>query len=366
MASICLAVEDRRGFDLISNVKIFEETITVSIGDGVAQHDAIFPRYSIRNKLTVPNSHSVMPYDLCVLDLNRLRILRAVVASGSVNETARRLGYTPSTVSQHVHTLEREVGFLLVQRVGRGIMPTAAAVDLAAASGDVLHAAGRLDALVRDQRDGATDRLTLRTFASAAYTWMPTIARALRHEFPELTLELSISESDAAEQAGEADIEVHTELPYAPAMAIDGYRRIELAVDDFVLALPSDHPLVGSGPIDLAEFAEDDWVQYDFRDEIATGLSAHACAEAGFTPRYVARAQDHVTGLAFVAAGVGIALIPELATDWSAFDVDFVRPRNPTPQRRIVVLVRNVISSNPAAARLVELLIELAPGGAVR
>jgi len=308
----------------------------------------------------LPNNRMAMPYNEAMLDLNRLRILRAVVASGSVNETARRLGYTPSTVSQHVHTLEREVGFPLVERVGRGIVPTAAAIDLASASGDVLHAATKLAALARDLREGATDRLELRTFASAAYTWMPTIARTLRHEFPGLTLELTINETDAAEEAGRADIEIHTELPYASPMTADGYRRIELCTDDFLLALPSDHPLVGSGPIDLAEFAEDDWVQYDFRDEIATGLAARACAEAGFTPRYVARAQDHVTGLAFVAAGVGIALIPELAAAWSAFDVDFVRTQNPTPHRRIVVLVRNTVASNPAAARLVELLVGLA------
>jgi len=292
--------------------------------------------------------------------LNRLRILRAVVASRSVNETARRLGFTPSTVSQHIHTFEREVGFPLVERVGRGIVPTAAAVELATAGGDALAAMAKLDVLTRELREGASDRLALRTFASAAYTWMPAIARTLRHEFPGLTLELTINETDSAEEAGQADIEIHTELPYAAPISAAGYRRTELCTDEFLLAVPSDHPLVGSGPIDLAEFGEDDWVQYDFRDEVATGLAARACAEAGFSPRYVARAQDHVTGLAFVAAGVGIALIPELAASWSAFDVDFVRTQNPTPYRRIVLLVRNTVASNPAAARLLELLIELA------
>lgn len=349
-------------FDQPGDVEILDETLAVPIGYCVAQHDFSLAHFPIRDKLTLPNDCAAGPYDGGVLDLNRLRILRAVVASNSVNETARRLGYTPSTVSQHVHTLEREVGFPLIERVGRGIVPTAAAVELAAASSDVLNAMTKLDALTRDLRDGAGDRLALRTFASAAYTWMPTIARSLRHEFPGLTLELTINETDAAEEAGQADIEIHTELPYAPPMSAAGYRRTELCTDDFLLALPSDHPLVGSGPIDLAEFAEDDWVQYDFRDDVATGLAARACAEAGFTPHYVARAQDHVTGLAFVAAGVGITLIPELAAAWSAFDVDFVRTQNPTPHRRIVVLVRNAVASNPAAARLLELLIELAAG----
>ncbi|MCA0294388.1 MAG: LysR family transcriptional regulator [Actinobacteria bacterium] len=291
-----------------------------------------------------------------MLDLNRLRILRAVVSSGSVNDTARRLGLTPSTVSQHVHTLEREVGFPLVERVGRGIQPTPAAIELAKASSEALQAMARLDARARDLREGATDKLTMRTFASAAYTWVPEVARTLRQEFPGLTLELSINETDSAEDAGKADIEVHTEVPSDHPRVPPSYRRVELGLDKFLMALPHDHPLAGAGEIDLAEFSEDDWVQYDFRDEIATRLSADACAGAGFTPRFVVRAQDHVTGLAFVAAGVGIALVPGLALGWSGFEVAYVRPTNPTPYRRIVALVRDSVRTNPAATRTIELL----------
>src|SRR5664279_3289183 len=109
---------------------------------------------NVRHKLTFPNNRSVRPYDGCMLDLNRLRILRAVVASGSVNDTARRLGLTPSTVSQHVHTLEREVGFPLVERVGRGIRTTPAAIELAQESAEALHAMSDLDVLARDLREG--------------------------------------------------------------------------------------------------------------------------------------------------------------------------------------------------------------------
>jgi DNA-binding transcriptional LysR family regulator len=314
----------------------------------------------VRNKLTLPNDRTVKPYDCRVLDVNRLRILTAVVASRSVNETARRLGYTPSTVSQHIHTLEDEVGFRLVDRVGRGIVPTPAAVELASASTEVLDAMTRLTAQARELREGVGDKLTLRTFASAAYTWMPPVARTLRQEFRGLTLELSIIEADEARLAGEADIELHSELPFVPPMTVPGFRRTELGVDDLVMVMPPDHPLVGAGATDLAEFDEDDWVQYDFRDAIATRLAEHACSQAGFRPHYVARAQDHVTGLAFVSAGVGVALVPELALGWSAFDTPIVRLRNPTPQRRIVAQVRNAVATYPPAVRTLELLSGLA------
>lgn len=294
-----------------------------------------------------------------MLDLNRLRILRAVVASGSVNDTARRLGLTPSTVSQHVHTLEKEVGFALVERVGRGIRPTPAAQVLAQASAGALQSMKELDTVVRELREGATERLTMRTFASAAYTWVPAVARALRQEFPGLTLELSISESDTAELAGQADVEVRTELPHDAPGVPPAYRRVELGIDDFLVAVPPDHPLAEAEECDLNEFSEDDWVQYDYSDEIATRLASYACAVAGFTPRYVSRAQDHVTGLAFVAAGVGIALVPQLAVGWSGFDIGYVRPVNPTPHRRIVALLRDSARTNPAAGRTIELLTEL-------
>ena len=59
-----------------------------------------------------------------MLDVHRLRVLRTVVATGSVGAAASTLGYTPSAVSQHLATLQRETGLLLIERKGRGIEPT--------------------------------------------------------------------------------------------------------------------------------------------------------------------------------------------------------------------------------------------------
>ena len=351
--------EASRGIFLTNEFEVGDEALVIAVGHTSAQHGYIVSAFTVRDKRMFPNNYSVVPYDVGMLDLNRLRIFRSVVANGSVNDAARLLGYTPSTVSQHVHTLEREVGFPLVERVGRGIRPTAAGISLATASSPVLEAMAQLEAQARDLRQGASTRLTVRSFASAAYTWMPAVARTLRVEYPEVAFELSINEADTSEDPGQADIEVHTELPSEPVQAPPAYARIELALDDFLVALPPDHPKVGANTIDLAEFAQDDWVQYDFRDPMATRIYEQACAQAGFTPRLAARAQDHVTGLAFVAAGVGIALVPQLALRWSGFDVAYVHPINPTPQRRIVGLVRDGVRNNAAAMRALGVLAEL-------
>src|SRR5262249_12408113 len=54
-----------------------------------------------------------------MLDLHRLRALHAVVTTGTVKDAAAQLGYTPSAISQHIKTLERETGTVLLEPVGR-------------------------------------------------------------------------------------------------------------------------------------------------------------------------------------------------------------------------------------------------------
>ena len=64
---------------------------------------------------------------MAMLDVQRLRVFRAVVASGSVQAAADHLGYTPSAVSQQLTALQRETGLVLFEKAGRGIAPTPAA-----------------------------------------------------------------------------------------------------------------------------------------------------------------------------------------------------------------------------------------------
>ena len=63
-----------------------------------------------------------------MIDVRRLRVLKAVVESGSVSGAAAYLNYTPSAVSQSITALERETGTVLLERAGRGIRPTDAAI----------------------------------------------------------------------------------------------------------------------------------------------------------------------------------------------------------------------------------------------
>src|SRR5215471_17629765 len=129
-----------------------------------------------------------------MIDVQRLRVFRAVVASGSVQAAADHLGFTPSAVSQQISALQRETGLVLFEKAERGIAPTATAKVLAAESEDLMESLNRLSGVVDHLRDSRSGNLTIGAFSSAAQFWIPQVAKELRREFPDLVLDLSLNE----------------------------------------------------------------------------------------------------------------------------------------------------------------------------
>ncbi len=291
-----------------------------------------------------------------MLDPNRLRVFRSVMASGSVQAAADHLGMTPSGVSQHLAALAKQTGLTLFEREGRGIAPTSAARALATQSAEVMSQLGRLDALVADLRDGRSGRLSIGYFASAGAEWMPSLVKQLTAEFPDLVLELVLTEGPT--RAGVSlDIDLVIDDPGAPVRS--GYTRTELIDDPFVVVVPGDHPLAGRDSVAIAELQGETWVSNELTRAPCHRIVLAACAAAGFTPRFTVQAQDHYTAIAFVAAGVGITVLPRLATVSLRPEVARVAISGPEPVRHIAALERDHGTSHRAADRAIELLTDL-------
>ncbi len=271
------------------------------------------------------------------------------MASGSVAGAATNLGYTPSTVSQHITALARETGLTLFVPDGRGIRPTAAATRLVAATEDLMHNLSALDSAVAEIRDGKQGSLTIGAFSSAAQAWIPTVLKSLRHEYPDLVFNLLLNELDEnSPTAARTDLDLRSEPVQSPLPTPRGYTRGVLSSEDYVVFLHRRHPLADRRQIDFAELAGEPWLQ-DNPCMTCARIVSEACDAAGFVPRYVARADDHHTALAFVAAGIGLTMLPRLvlATTVPA-DVVAVPVTNPAPRRNVVAWVRNATRDNPA------------------
>jgi DNA-binding transcriptional LysR family regulator len=296
-----------------------------------------------------------------MIDVQRLRVFRAVMASGSVQAAADHLGFTPSAVSQQIAALQRETGLVLFEKAGRGIAPTAAAKVLASESEDLMESLTRLGGVVDHLRDGHTGSLTIGAFSSAAQFWLPTVAKGLRRDFPDLVLDLVLNEL-GPETPGmtRRDLDITTEDADLDAVERPGHSRHVLTEETYRVVAPRGHELLTEWDeqVPMLALAGQAVIDNDYHGNTCSLIIRNACRAAGFSPRYVARAEDHHTALAFVAAGLGVTILPALAVPESMPGVDSRELVNPSPRRRIVVHVRDGAAGFPPVVRALDLLDE--------
>jgi DNA-binding transcriptional LysR family regulator len=251
-----------------------------------------------------------------MLDVRRLLVLREVAARGSFSAAAESLAYTQSAVSQQIAALEREAGAVLVRRLARGVRLTEAGAALVAHADVILarldDAEAELDAIA-GARGG---RLRLVSFPSAGATIAPQAIGRFRSEHPgvEVTLEpREPIEGLEALKAGECDIAVTLEATFDPIDA-KGFDTRPLLDDPLYVCLPMDHPVARRrARVKLADLADEAWILGTTGTCPDGAILLRACQAAGFEPRVAFQSDDYNAIQGFVAAGVGVCLIPDLA-----------------------------------------------------
>jgi len=154
---------------------------------------------------------------------------------------------------------------------------------------------------------------------------------------------------------GRADVAlvVHPRLD----TALQGVRLIHLLDDPYRLVLPRGHRLRRKRVIELAEVAEEPWVGNEWPPTGACArIAIDACAAAGFTPSFVVESEDYANAQGFVAAGLGVSLIPRMGLGSPHPGVIVRRVTKPEPVRVIQVAVRESAVDTPAVRCLLDAL----------
>ncbi len=133
-----------------------------------------------------------------MLDVRRLKVLKAVVDTGSVAGAAAALNFSPSAVSQHVTALERETGCPLLERAGRGVRPTEAALLLCEHASRVLATVHEAEEALAALRSGQIGRLRLAAFPTAGSSLVPGALAAFQLVHPKVHLDLTVNEPEEA------------------------------------------------------------------------------------------------------------------------------------------------------------------------
>ncbi|MFE0026528.1 LysR family transcriptional regulator [Amycolatopsis sp. NPDC059021] len=294
-----------------------------------------------------------------MLDVRRMQVLRAVITSGSITAAARNLGYTPSAISQQLSTLEREAGVELLMRVGRGVRPTPAGSLLSEHAETLSSELARAEAALTELKAGHTGSLGIRYFATAGASLVPPAVAAVRREHPGIRLDLKLVEPDdplPEVEEGRADVAIVVS-PHERS-AGKGVEFVHLLDDPYRAVLPKAHPLTRKRVLDLTELADEPWIGIDGVPGICRNILLDACASAGFSPNFVVESEDYQTAQGFVAAGLGVGLIPDLGLGTPHPGVVTRKIRNPGPFRSIHAAITERACGRPAVRTLLDAMRE--------
>jgi DNA-binding transcriptional LysR family regulator len=295
-----------------------------------------------------------------MLDPRRLRVLREVAVRGSFSAAAEALAYTQPAVSQQIAALEQETGTRLVERGVRPVRLTDAGRALLAHAEAVL---ARLDEAQQELGELAglrRGRLRLASFPTAIATLVPQAIARFRQRHPDV--ELTVLDDHGHRLVPrlarwELDLALvydHHALP-EPDVELE---RTHLLDDPFELVVPDRHPLAGQPSASLEELADHTWIG-GTPDGAYGRIVLHSCRVAGFEPRLTFGSDDYQAVQAFVAVGLGVAMLPRLALTHLRPGIARVPLADP-PVRRIAAARLAASFRSAATASMLSVLRETA------
>ena len=291
-----------------------------------------------------------------MLDVRRLRLLRELKVRGTLAAVATALNFSPSSVSQQLALLEKEVGVELLRKTGRRVTLTPQAEIL------VDHAASILDSMERAEADLAeslttvTGTVRLAVFQSAALALMPDALTILGRDYPEVRVEMTQREPETAlyeTWARDFDLVIAEQYPGHAAPRHPGLDRMRLTTDAIQLAVPA-RSLGGADIRSIADTASLAWVM-EPHGAASRHWAEQACRQAGFEPDVRYETADLQAQIRLIESGNAVGLMPELV--WTG--------RTPTvrlldlpgrPRRTIFTSVREAGSQRPAILACREVL----------
>lgn len=265
---------------------------------------------------------------------------------------------TPSAISQQMAVLEREAGTPLLERRGRGVRLTDAGIKLVANTERILAELERAEADLAAAARGVVGRVRVSAFPTAARALLVPALPDLRERYPNLRVsmvDLEPEEALPALKAAELDVVVTYEWGLLPQLSDPGLQREELFSEPVYLALPAAHRLAGTGPVSLADLADEEWIVG--RDSTSMlDLVVAATRRKGYEPRTDFHSMDFQVILAAVGHGLGVGLVPPLALIGTYPSVEITRVSDLELDRTIWANIRRGSRDNPGISAVLSAL----------
>lgn len=287
------------------------------------------------------------------MEIHQLRYFLAVAHARNFSRAAERCHVAQPSLSQQIMKLEDELGEKLFERNRRDVALTP--------SGELFrqHAERVIDELeaarekIRDVRGLVRGKVELGVLPTVAPYFLPAVLKAFGTAHP--GIEVSINEDTTANLARAVESkDLDLALISAPA---EGRRLVstELFTEALWLALPAEHPLTRKRALSVHDLENEPFIVMK-EGHCLGGQALQFCQARGFSPRVSFRSAQIETVHAFVAAGLGVSLVPAMALRTDAHDGVVYRPLKEKPTRQIAIIHHGTRSLCRAAKALVDFL----------
>ncbi|MCU6482342.1 DNA-binding transcriptional LysR family regulator [Arthrobacter silviterrae] len=251
-----------------------------------------------------------------MLNLVHLRTLVEVVRLGSFTAAGNRLGYTASAVSQQMSALEKASNVRLFVRSARSVHPTQAAHAMGQQALKLLRDADNLLAAGKAAGGGAVRELRVGAFPSVAMFVVSQIVKLPHWRDPCVQVNISIGEPSAVvpglRVGGELDVGIVYHVGESGLALPQGVSRHWLGEDPYKVVVPAGWGFQPGSRLGVEELYDVPWILH-VRGSSDANIFDFVLANAGLHPRVVASSDDFNVTLRMVAAGHGVAMVPELA-----------------------------------------------------
>ncbi|MEU4454122.1 LysR family transcriptional regulator [Nocardioides sp. NPDC023903] len=277
------------------------------------------------------------------MELRHLRYFVAVAEERHFGRAAERLHMAQPPLSQQIRQLEAELGLTLLTRTTRRVDLTPAGAAYLERAREIL---GAVDAAAHEAASiasGRRGRLLIGCVGSATYSLLPALARTLRAELPEVEFgfrgEMLSPDQAAALIDGTLDLGLLRPLPTGnsggPGLSITHLRQ-----EDLLVAMPKDHRFAGRRRVRIADLDGEGLVIHAGSGRSAMNAMIQELFDsAGIRSHIAHEVAETSTLVTFVAAGLGVAIVPEPTAALAVPGVVYV-PLTGTPGVELVAATR--------------------------
>jgi DNA-binding transcriptional LysR family regulator len=270
-----------------------------------------------------------------MISMRALECLVTIVEQGSLTKAAAVLHMSQPALSHQIAAIERELDTPVIERLPRGIRPTAAGLAAAAEARVALAAADRAVIAGRRVAAGSGGRIRIACAETMTAWVLVPVLRAWRRRFPDV--ELDLREYTSADRMLEVLAAGGTDITVGPRPTrVDEHVEV-LGREEIVVVASAEHRFAGLNAVPLAELAAEPLVHYNPGNGFAVWLDQFAAAHGVVLPQPALRTGFPRTAAQLAAAGMGVTIVPFSAL--TPLPGATIRSLDPPELRDLVVIV---------------------------